>query len=152
MVLISALFTRSVAVALAAFALAGCGGGSGSGSGSDTTPAGATTEESENPPAEGHPSENAPAPSGEAVRSEKVVISGFRYDPETVTIQAGGKVIWQNEDSTEHTATLDDGSFTTGALAEGKLKSESFKTPGTYTYHCEIHPQMTGTVEVVEAG
>jgi len=61
-------------------------------------------------------------------------------------------VTWQNEDSAEHTATLDDGSSTTGALAEGKLKSESFDTPGTYTYFCEIHPQMKGTVEVVEAG
>jgi plastocyanin len=59
-------------------------------------------------------------------------------------------VIWLNQDSTEHTATLDDGSFGTGALAEGKLESESFKTPGTYAFHCEIHPEMKGTVEVVE--
>jgi plastocyanin len=129
---------------LPALSLAACGGDSDS----------ETTGESPAPATEGEPQagENAPAPSGEAVRSEKVVISGFQYDPETLTIQAGGKVTWQNEDSAEHTATLDDGSFTTGALAEGKLKSESFKTPGTYTYFCEIHPQMKGTVEVVEAG
>jgi len=95
---------------------------------------------------------NAPAPSGEAVRSAKVEIVDFAYEPATVTIQAGGKVTWLNQDSDEHTATLDDGSFTTGALAEGKLKSESFKTPGTFTYFCEIHPDMKGTVEVVEAG
>ena len=132
---------------LPALLLAACGGDSGS----ETTgePAPSTEAETESEPQSG---ENAPAPSGEAVRSEKVVISGFQYDPETVTIQAGGKVTWQNQDSTEHTATLDDGSFTTGDLAEGKLKSESFKTPGTFTYHCEIHPQMKGTVEVVEAG
>jgi plastocyanin len=131
---------------LSALSLAACGGDSDS----ETTgesPAPAPAAEAE--PKSG---ENAPAPSGEAVRSGKVTISGFQYDPETVTIQAGGKVIWQNEDSDEHTATLDDGSFTTGALAEGKLKSESFKTAGTYAYHCEIHPQMKGTVEVVEAG
>lgn len=148
MVLIPACRRRPLALtaALVALALGGCG------SGSDATSTEATAEGSENPPAEGRSGESAPAPSGEAVRSEKVTISGFRYDPETVTIQAGGKVTWQNEDSTEHTATLDDGSFTTGSLAEGKLKSESFKAPGTYAYHCEIHPQMTGTVEVVEAG
>ena len=136
---------------LPSLSLAACG----SDSDSETTGASAvpTTEESPAPSTEGEPAgENAPAPSGEAVRSGKVTISGFQYDPETVTIQAGGKVIWQNEDSAEHTATLDDGSFTTGDLAEGKLKSESFDTPGTYTYFCEIHPQMKGTVEVVEAG
>jgi plastocyanin len=135
---------------LPVLSLAACGG-----SDSDTTsesPAPSTEESAAPAESESQSGENAPAPSGEAVRSEKVTISGFQYDPETVTIQAGGKVIWQNEDSTEHTATLDDGSFTTGALAEGKLKSESFKTAGTYTYHCEIHPQMKGTVEVVEAG
>ncbi len=94
------------------------------------------------------PETNAPAPSGEAVRSAKVEIVDFEFVPSTVTIQEGGKVIWQNEDSEEHTATLDDGSFDTGLLAEGKLKSESFKQPGTYPYHCELHPEMTGTVEV----
>ncbi|HEY5708678.1 MAG TPA: cupredoxin family copper-binding protein [Solirubrobacterales bacterium] len=138
--------TAALSMILPALTLAACGD-----SDSDTTsesPApSAESAETESPAGE-----NAPAPSGEAVRSEKVTISDFEYDPETVTVQAGGKVIWQNEDSTEHTATLDDGSFTTGALAEGKLKSESFKTPGTYTYFCEIHPQMKGTVEVVEAG
>jgi plastocyanin len=89
---------------------------------------------------------------GEAVRSAKVEIVDFAYSPETVTIQAGGKVIWQNEDADVHTATLDDGSFDSGDLAEGKRKSESFKSPGSFAYHCEIHPEMTGTVEVVEAG
>ena len=132
---------------LPALALAACGGDSDSDTTSES-PA-PSTESTET---ESQSGENAPAPSGEAVRSEKVAISDFQYDPETVTIQAGGKVTWQNEDSAEHTATLDDGSFTTGALAEGKLKSQSFKTPGTYTYFCEIHPQMKGTVEVVEAG
>jgi plastocyanin len=131
---------------LPALFLAACGGDSDSDTTSESPAPSAESTESE------PQGENAPAPSGEAVRSAKVAISGFRYDPETVTIQAGGKVTWQNEDPDEHTATLDDGSFTTGALAEGKLKAESFKTLGTYAYHCEIHPQMTGTVEVVEAG
>ncbi|SRR5258705_6635371 len=139
-------------VVLAALSLAACGSGSSSDSTSTDSgaPNGSESNSSESNSSGGQPSENAPAPSGEAVRSAKVEISNFQFEPSVVTIQAGGKVIWQNQDSTEHTATLDDGSFTTGALAEGKLKSQSFKTPGTYTYHCEIHPEMTGTVEVVE--
>jgi plastocyanin len=93
---------------------------------------------------------NGPAPSGEAVRAAKVKIVEFTYGPDPVTVQVGGKVIWQNEDTAPHTATADDGSFDTGTLARGKIKSETFKRAGTYPYFCEIHPTMHGTVEVVE--
>jgi len=130
---------------LPALSLAACGSDDSSTETTTTT----TSEGAAGTPSEGG-STNAPARSGEAVRSAKVEIADFAYAPATVTIQAGGKVIWLNRDSTEHTATLDDGSFSTGNLAEGKLRSESFKTAGTYAYHCEIHPEMKGTVEVVE--
>jgi plastocyanin len=93
---------------------------------------------------------SAPAPSGEAQRAEKVEIVEFTYQPDPVTVQVGGKVIWQNEDTAPHTATADDGSFDTGTLERGKLKSETFKQAGTFTYFCQIHPTMHGTVEVVE--
>ena len=93
--------------------------------------------------------ETTPAPSGEAVRSAKVEIVDFAYDPDPVTIQTGGKVIWINRDATPHTATAEDGAFDTGTLEQDKLKSENFKEPGTYSYICEIHPTMHGTVEVV---
>jgi plastocyanin len=132
-------------------ALAGCGGGS-----DNTESAGggaeSTTEAEAGGATETETGANAPAPSGEAVRAEKVEIENFAYNPDPVTIQAGGKVIWINRDSAPHTATADDGSFDTGTLEEGKLKSETFKQPGTYAYHCEIHPEMHGTIEVVESG
>ena len=94
--------------------------------------------------------ESEPAPSGEASKSEKVDIVEFTYQPDPVVIQAGGKVIWQNQDTAPHTATADDGSFDTGTIEKGKIGSETFKEPGTFTYFCEIHPTMHGTVEVVE--
>ena len=73
----------------------------------------------------------------------------FTYQPDSVTIEEGGKVTWINRDSAPHTATADDDSFSTGTLGQGKLGSESFKEPGTYAYYCEIHPEMRGTVKVV---
>jgi plastocyanin len=76
-------------------------------------------------------SESAPAPSGEAQRSEKVDIVEFTYGPDPVVVQTGGKVIWQNQDTAPHTATADDGSFDTGTIERGKLKSETFKQDGT---------------------
>jgi plastocyanin len=129
------------------FALAACGSDDDAET-SDTGGGGAETATTK-PPTESN--DNAPAPSGEAVRSEKVEIVNFAYDPDPTTIQAGGKVIWMNEDAASHTATADDGSFDTGTIEEGKVKSESFKEPGTYTYFCTVHPSMHGTVEVVES-
>jgi plastocyanin len=136
-------------IGLGVLGLAGCGGGDDDTSSVATTEAtGATTESGDDSASSG----NAPAPSGDAVRSAKVEIEDFAYKPDPVTIEEGGKVIWINKDSAPHTATAEDGSFDTGTLEEGKLKSESFKEPGTYEYVCSIHPQMHGTVEVVEAG
>jgi plastocyanin len=116
--------------------LAACGSDDSSDTSGSGTPTGTTESET--------------APSGEAARSEKVEIVEFAYQPEPVVVAVGGKVIWQNEDSAPHTATADDGSFDTGTLDKGKLKSESFKEAGTFPYFCEIHPTMHGTVEVVE--
>jgi len=97
---------------------------------------------------EPEPNESAPA-AGNAPRSEKVEIVNFTYKPDPVTIQEGGKVIWINRDSAPHTATADDGSFDTGELQEGKLKSETFKEAGEFTYFCSVHPNMHGTIRVV---
>ncbi|HEY8809123.1 MAG TPA: cupredoxin family copper-binding protein [Solirubrobacterales bacterium] len=135
-------------VVLAVIGVAGCGGSSDSSSS-------ATGEHSitENETGSGtETGANAPAPSGDAVRSAEVEIEEFAYGPDPVTIEEGGKVTWKNRDSAPHTATAVDGSFDTGTIEEDKLKSETFKEPGTYEYVCSIHPQMHGTVEVVEAG
>jgi plastocyanin len=137
---LKALFAPALIVT--ALALAACGSDGGGETSSDSTTAtGATTTGA---------SGNGPAPSGEAERSAKVEIVEFTYGPDPLTVQAGGKVIWLNQDTAPHTATADDGSFDTGVLERGKLKSETFKQAGTFTYHCEIHPTMHGTVEVVE--
>jgi plastocyanin len=146
----------------AALGLAGCGGGD-----DDSTAApaeSASTAEGEGAAAEAgddngggeaEPGDdhggNAAAPSGDAVRSEEVEIEDFAYSPDPVTIEEGGKIVWKNRDSAPHTATAEDGSFDTGPIEEGKLKSETFKEPGTYEYICSIHPQMHGTIEVVAA-
>ena len=135
------LFTPAlIAMALG---LSACGGGDDSDTSTVTEPAESSTKR-------GGQSANAPAPSGEAPRSEKVEIADFAYDPDPVTVQVGGKVIWLNQDSAPHTATAEDGSFDTGTLEEGKLKSETFKQAGTYEYICQIHPDMHGVVEVAE--
>ncbi len=142
-------------IALPGFA--GCGGSGDDESSSATGGSAETTESTEDngggaPEAGDDHGGNVPAPSGDAVRAEKVEIDNFAYKPDPVRIEEGGKVIWQNEDPVAHTATAEDGSFDTGPIEEGKIASETFKQPGTYHYVCSIHPQMHGTIEVVPAG
>jgi plastocyanin len=127
---------------LCAVGLASCGGGGDSSSSEAEAPIGGRAAPATVP---------SEAESGEKVeRAVKVDIADFAYDPDPVRVQEGGKVIWMNEDAAPHTATADDGSFDTGTIEQGKIQSETFKEPGVYAYHCEIHPTMHGTVEVVE--
>jgi plastocyanin len=138
--------TFALALSVLAVGLVACGGGDDD----STTDSGATatvTEESEGTSEAGA---DEGAAGGKLERSVKVEIVDFAYDPDRVQVATGGKVIWQNQDSAPHTATADDGSFDTGTLEEGKLKSETFKEAGTFTYFCEIHPTMHGTVEVID--
>jgi plastocyanin len=147
-------FIPVAALAAVALSLAACGG-DGDTTVIETQPAPAeesaeTTESTQGETTGEGSTESETAPSGEAEGSEKVEIVEFTYQPDPVVIRTGGKVIWQNDDTAPHTATADDGSFDTGNLLRGKIKSETFKEAGTYPYFCAIHPTMHGTVEVVE--
>jgi plastocyanin len=84
--------------------------------------------------------------------TEAVTIAGFAFSPAALTIEAGTTVTWTNQDSATHTATADDGSFDTGNIAQGQSVSITFDTPGTFTYHCSIHPNMVASITVTEAG
>ncbi len=71
-------------------------------------------------------------------------------DSSTITIDAGQTVLWRNDDSVNHTATADDGSWGTGTIKPDGWFVRRFDEPGTYTYFCSYHPEMTGTVIVEE--
>jgi plastocyanin len=72
----------------------------------------------------------------------------FMFDPNTVTISAGGSVEWDNDDGARHTVTATDKSFDSGDLKPGQKWSHVFATAGTYSYTCNQHPEMTGTIVV----
>lgn len=92
----------------------------------------------------------APSTGGKAPRAETVEMVDFAFEPAEVTIQVGGKITWKNQGQAPHDATAEDDSFATPTVEPGKLKSETFKEAGTFPYICTIHPDMKGTIEVVE--
>jgi plastocyanin len=77
-----------------------------------------------------------------------VSIKNFAFDPANATVAPGTTVTWVNNDQVPHTATANDGAFDSGTLQPGQSYSFAFDKPGTYAYHCNIHPYMTATVTV----
>jgi plastocyanin len=78
-----------------------------------------------------------------------VSISNFAFVPATITVKVGTRVTWTNRQTgIQHTVTANNGSFASGDLSTGSSFSYVFTKPGTYAYHCAIHPFMTGTVIV----
>ncbi|MDO8472068.1 MAG: cupredoxin family copper-binding protein [bacterium] len=80
--------------------------------------------------------------------SNTVTIADSNYSPATLTVKVGDTVTWVNQDSVSHTATASDNSFGTGMLSPGQSGTVTFSKAGTFVYHCQIHPSMTGTIIV----
>ena len=91
---------------------------------------------------------SADAPSDAPAEATAPVISDFAFDPDPISITVGDAVTWTNEDGFAHTVTADDDSFDSGNLDSGATFEQTFDEAGDFTYHCNIHSQMTGTVSV----
>jgi hypothetical protein len=82
-----------------------------------------------------------------------VNIKSFSFQPATLNVPAGTTVTWNNQDSVQHTVTSDvQDLFDSGAIAPGKKFTYTFPAPGSYSYHCSIHPGMKGTIVVMGTG
>lgn len=81
----------------------------------------------------------------------------FHYYPEDIAIPAGTTISWFNDDPGQpHTVTSgipEDPSniFNSGVMPYGSFFQYTFDEPGTFDYHCIIHPWRTGSVTVSDA-
>jgi plastocyanin len=94
-----------------------------------------------------------------------VTIANRAFSPPTVTVEAvAGEPelpdlhahvnFVQSDQGLEHTVTFDDQNFvveSSGRLSPGQVYKFVLTHTGTFTYRCEIHPEMTGTVVVTAA-
>lgn len=76
-----------------------------------------------------------------------IVSHGF--SPQTLHIEPGDTIIWTNRDSISHTVTSDSGNeLSSGNIDPSQNYIHTFNNDGFYSYHCSIHPDMTGTIVV----
>ena len=91
-----------------------------------------------------------------------VSIKDLLFQPQVLTVSVGTTVTWTNNDFEPHTVTSDaaklEGTtysaspapnvFASQPIEPGGTFSYTFRTPGTFPYHDEIHGYMTGKVIV----
>ena len=130
--------TRAVvcaAVAVLALAGSACGGDDGSEVGSGATPAagGATTA--------------AGSTDGGGAADQTVTIKDFTFDPSELTVDASTTIEVVNEDDAEHSFTLDDDSVSQD-VQPGESATVTIDPAASIGWHCEFHPDMTGSITV----
>lgn len=133
----------------AALGLAACSGGAGA-SPASTGATAPTSDPASEAPASDAPS--APASAACATSTDAatvdVTIEGFSFDPGTVEAKVGDVIGFTNRDGAPHTATLDDDQCTTDSITGNASAALTFSVPGSFPFHCRIHPDMTGTFEI----
>lgn len=117
----------ALAGVLAVAMLVSCTGGDGTGGGGSEEPSTETTD-------------------GAKTGGTVVVEKDIAFDPPTVTVKAGEKVTFKNEDSVAHQVEIDGEELELQSPGDDVTWTAS--ETGTYPFTCTIHPSMTGEVTV----
>jgi len=122
-----------MAACLLAAAVAGCSSSPSGGSAAGTTTSAAVT-----PTTAG----------GTATSAAVITIKNFEFRM-PASVRPGATVTVHNEDATDHTVTADSGkAFDAQAPSGGSSSFTAPSQPGSYPFHCSIHPFMKGNLVV----
>lgn len=77
-----------------------------------------------------------------------VHMAGLHFAPHRVGVASGTQVVWLNDDTTFHAVVADDGTWGSPVLAPGERYTRTFALPGYAPYHCELVPDMRGSLLV----
>jgi YVTN family beta-propeller protein len=78
----------------------------------------------------------------------RVSISNFVFEPAQLTVTAGQRVVWSNDDGAPHGVRFNDGTPGQDLMLPGQTFSHVFAKPGVYDYVCSVHPYMTARITV----
>lgn len=84
--------------------------------------------------------------------TQSISIKNLQFNPGSMDMAAGDTVTWTNNetDGTAHNINSDDGRTFRAPqdIRPGETFSFTPSSGGTFGYHCNIHPQTTGTLNV----
>lgn len=80
----------------------------------------------------------------------QVSIKDYMFSPMTITVPAGTKVVWTNNDDSAHSVKSADAAtpFASEPLEHGQTYARVFDKAGTYHVLCGLHPYMKETIVV----
>lgn len=91
----------------------------------------------------------ADAPSTTGPQTVYINIGNLAFTPKTLTVKKGDTVFFRNVDIFPHTVTSSAfGGRHVVAAGGSYMLNTATLAPGTYSYHCEYHSPMTGTITV----
>ena len=140
----TAFYKTAAVTAIALVSLSACGSSSNSPSSAGSSPANTTGHSSASGPSSPSSSKGMHMSAGEVM----LTIKNYMYMG-TSTVKPGTKVMVMNDDTVAHTVTSDDGSSFNVTVQAGA--TATFTAPvkaGTYTYHCDFHANMHGSLVV----
>jgi plastocyanin len=86
-----------------------------------------------------------------------IYMSDASFVPETLNVTIGSQIIWVNNDSITHTSTSNNNPalWNSNPIAPGQrfvliISNGTFVVGDSYYYHCEIHNQMLGVINVAK--
>lgn len=80
----------------------------------------------------------------------RLVVGAPSVSPTTITVQKGTTVTWTNAVGVQHAVTGDSNAIASSLLGSGATYPFTFNDVGEFSYHCDVHPTMTGAVIVAE--
>jgi 3',5'-cyclic-AMP phosphodiesterase len=79
----------------------------------------------------------------------EIGIDNFNFTPPVLTVKAGSKVTWINNDDVPHLIVNVQNKFKQSPVLDtDQTFSTTLTRPGTYNYFCSLHPKMQGTIVV----
>lgn len=80
---------------------------------------------------------------------DQIGIDNFNFTPPMLTVKAGTKVTWVNNDDVPHLIVNVENRFRQSPVLDTDQRfSATLGRVGTYRYFCSLHPRMQGTVVV----
>lgn len=94
----------------------------------------------------------AVAASAAAAADHTVVQKNRAFDKATLSIKAGDKIVFRNDDPFVHNvfSLTEPGSFDLGTYPQGQAKAQVFPKEGKFEVECAIHPEMKLVVTVTK--
>jgi amicyanin len=96
-------------------------------------------------------SKSSDASSSAAVATTAVEIKDYMFAPMITKVNVGDTITWTNMDGVHHNVVADtksDSAPNGPLIGKGETYSFKFTKAGSYSFHCEPHPYMHGTVIV----